>query len=159
MTPIRSSLSTRNNIFLQRGATDHSSIQLPNTYLRQYSRPLQESAMSRDRYAFGTLGTCAAYLDTSPIARLVQWAMRVCGASNDNTESEKSLFYQAEDDEAQPSAAQKEPHTTNAGEGETRHATCANHVIANHQNNKVYKWPLGRRIFIAAVISWYTYAY
>lgn len=115
--------------------------------------------MSRDRYAFGTFGTCAAYLDTSPIARSVHWAMRICGASSDNTEFKEASFYEAEDDEAQPSAAHKEPHTTSAGEGvETYHTTCANHVIANHQNNEVHKWPLGRRIFIAAVISWYTYA-
>lgn len=100
--------------------------------------------MSRERDA---LGQCATYLDTSPIARFACWTVdRVRISSHQKISGEPSLHL-VKEHEVQRSVAQKEQLDIISGE---LRKPCYD------TDNKVHNWPLGRRVFIAAVISWYT---
>jgi hypothetical protein len=97
------------------------------------------------------------YLDTSPIARLVYWSVHRSFAAKDDNRPEESPISLTKEDKAQRSAAQVRSPTVSAYGGfQPHHVSCARHVSTDHAKNKVHDWPLGRRIFIAAVISWYT---
>jgi hypothetical protein len=78
-------------------------------------------------------------------------------AAQDDDRPEKSPISLTKEDEAQRSAAQVRSLTVSAYGGfRPHHDSCTKHVSTDHANNKVHDWPLGRRIFVAAVISWYT---
>jgi hypothetical protein len=110
--------------------------------------------MSRARTVFDHWIT---YLDTSPIARVVYWTVDRSFAAQDDNRPEESPISLTKEDKAQRRAAQVSLPTVSAYQGfRPRHVPCARHVSTDHANNKVHDWPLGRRIFIAAVISWYT---
>jgi hypothetical protein len=103
------------------------------------------------------LGRSATYLHTSPIARLMSWAMGQRPASSDDNRSERLSLGRAEQITDERSIANKErPETSTCKEFHPYDSTCARCVAADCADGKTHNWPLGRRIFIAAVISWYT---
>lgn len=104
-----------------------------------------------------THGHWTTYLDTSPIARLVYWIVDRTSTAQDDIRSEESPVSLTTKDEVQHSTAQVKSPTVNADGGlRNRYGNCAKYATTDHANGKVHDWSLGRRIFIAAVISWYT---
>lgn len=97
------------------------------------------------------------YLDTSPIARLAYWTVDRSFGAQDDSRPEESPISLTKEDEAQRSATQvRSPIVSAYGGFRPHHVSCAKHVSTDHANDKVHDWSLGRRILIAAVISWYT---
>jgi hypothetical protein len=105
----------------------------------------------------GTPAHYATYLNTSPIARLVYWTMERCLAPSDDNRSGEPSLCLAKEDASEHNAAYKEQSAFSAAEGlEHSDYTRSKHMSAENVVSKIHNWPLGRRIFIAAVISWYT---
>ena len=117
-------------------------------------KPTLSSAMSWGQHVYGH---CAAYVDTSPIARFVRWTKGQCIASSDDNKFREPSFCLTIECEAQHSPAPRNsPITSDSECFQAPHKAHSKHATADHVDSGVHDWSLGRRIFIAAVISWYT---
>jgi len=100
---------------------------------------------------------CASFVNTSPIARLIYWAMKRHPLSSDDSKAEGLSLCLAKEDANERNLTHKDQCGTIIGEElHTYDSTCAGCAAADCADSKVHNWALGRRIFIAAVISWYT---
>jgi hypothetical protein len=100
---------------------------------------------------------CAAYLHTSPIARLVNWTTgRDSVWSDGDTSGEPSTYLAKEGDNRRSTVSKSVAGVIADGDSRDRYGICARRETANSRDSEVHNWPLARRILIAAVISWYT---
>lgn len=103
------------------------------------------------------IGRYAAYLDTSPIARIGHWLRGRDKASSDSHNSEDSSLC--------PESEEAHECKTHGGEvltgshderGSAPNLTLGNSATEKPIDITTQEWPLGLRIWIAGVISWYT---
>jgi len=103
------------------------------------------------------IGRYAAYLHTSPIARLGHWLRGRDKESSDSHNSEESSLCpeseEAHDCNTHGGVVPAEIHDEG---GSAPSLTLENSGTEKPSHSTTQEWPLGLRIWIAGVISWYT---